>query len=215
LADDSDVASGSGTTDPPAPLNYLAHLRLAPAAPLLRLGNLLGDFVRGVDVSSLPPAVREGIAQHRAIDRFTDQHPRFCHSRARLGAPFARVSGVLVDVFYDHFLAREWQRWGDGRTLAQFTGDVYHLLAEQRELLSPQLRAALPHMVAQDWLGSYGDLDAVDLVLGRMARRLRHSTTLGEGGTALRANYDGLQGDFAAFFPEAIAHARTVWSPGS
>lgn len=199
---------------PPPPVNYLAHLRLAPAAPLLRLGNLLGDFVRGVDVSALPLLVQEGIAQHRAIDRFTDSHPVFRQSRARLGAPLHRVSGVLVDVFYDHFLARHWQRWGDGRTLAEFTADVYRLLAGQRELLSPQLRAALPHMVAQDWLGSYGDLRSVDEALLRMAGRLRHRTPLAEGGAVLRAHYEALHGDFAVFFPEAMVHAQSLRVPG-
>jgi acyl carrier protein phosphodiesterase len=188
-------------------LNWLAHLRLSPAEPQLQLGNLLGDFARGLDVSQLPERVQVGIAQHRRLDVFTDAHPVFRRSRARLGAGFQRLSGVLVDVFYDHFLARGWDRWGDGRPLAAFTAAVYRLLEGQRDTLPPSLRAALPHMVAQDWLGKYGELEAIDATLLRMAGRLSRPTLLAEGGRALRANYRELQADFAEFFPEAMAHA--------
>jgi len=193
-----------------ATLNWLAHLRLSPVDPQLRLGNLLGDFVRGVDVSLLPPQVQAGIEQHRSLDRFTDGHLVFRRSRARLGPGFARLSGVLVDVYYDHFLARGWERWGDGRPLPDFAGDVYRLLGQQHQWLTPPLRAALPHMVAQDWLGSYGDLEAIDATLARMAARLSRPTSLAEGGRELRAHYEALQADFAEFFPEAMAWAGAV-----
>jgi acyl carrier protein phosphodiesterase len=188
-------------------LNYLAHLRLSPADPQLRLGNLLGDFVRGVDVSLLPSRVQEGIAQHRLLDRFTDGHPAFRRSRARLGPAFARLSGVLVDVYYDHFLARGWERWGDGRTLPAFASETYRLLDEHRHSLTPPLRAALPHMVAQDWLGSYAEVEAIDATLARMAARMSRPTSLAEGGRELRAHYEALQADFAEFFPAAMARA--------
>lgn len=191
-------------------MNYLAHLRLAPAQPLLRLGNLLGDFVRGVDLGTLPAAVRQGIAQHRAIDRFTDAHPVFRQSRARLDAPFRRFSGVLVDVFYDHFLALGWDRHGDGRSLAEFVAAIHGELDAHQELLPPRLREALPRMRQQDWLGSYGDLAAIDRTLARMARRLRHANPLATGGEQLRRHHAALRCDFDQFFPQLQAHVRSV-----
>ena len=76
-----------------APMNWLAHLRLAPAEPLGRLGNLCGDFVRGIDLATLHPRLREGVAQHRAIDAFVDAHPVVRGSRRRLDEPFRRFAG--------------------------------------------------------------------------------------------------------------------------
>ena len=98
-------------------MNWLAHLRLAPDEPLVRLGNLAGDFVRGVDLQTLDPRVRRGIDQHRAIDRFVDGHEVHRRSRARFGEAWRRFAGVALDVFYDHFLARDWAQYGDGATL--------------------------------------------------------------------------------------------------
>jgi acyl carrier protein phosphodiesterase len=191
-------------------VNWLAHLRVAPPEPLPRLGNLLGDFVRGVDVATLPAPVRAGIAQHRAVDRFTDAHARFRRSRALVPAPLRRFSGVLVDVFYDHFLARDWHRFGDRRPLAAFTADVYALLAAHHHLLPPRLRHAAPHMAREDWLGSYAAVDGIELVLTRMAARLRRPSPLADGATALRAHYAALGNDFAAFFPDLLAFATAL-----
>src|SRR6187549_190225 len=98
-------------------MNWLAHLLLSPPEPLLRLGNLSGDFVRGIDVTLLRPELQLGITQHRRIDAFVDAHPLVRRSRERLDAPFRRFAGVLVDVYYDHFLARDWAALGDGRPL--------------------------------------------------------------------------------------------------
>jgi len=194
-------------------MNWLAHLRLAPTEPLLRIGNLCGDFVAGVDLASLPPAIQGGIWQHRALDRFVDAHAITAQSRQRLGLPFRRFAGVLVDVFYDHFLARDWARLGDGRPLAAFATATYDLLDAHAAVLPERLRAALPAMRAQDWLASYAELDGIDVVLARMAARLGRPTPLGEGGTVLRACYEALGEDFAALWPDLVRHSCAADSP--
>lgn len=191
-------------------MNWLAHLRLAPAEPLLRLGNLCGDFVRGVDVATLAPALQQGIRQHRAVDAFVDRHPIVRRSRARLDAPFRRLAGVLVDVFYDHYLARDWAALGDGRPLPEFAADVHALLREHEALLPPRLAAVRPWMEAQGWLAGYAQVDGIDAVLRRMAARLQRPTPLGDGAAQLRVHYDALADDFAAFWPELAAFARTL-----
>src|SRR5262245_60018569 len=153
-------------------MNWLAHLRLAPAAPLLRLGNLCGDFVLGVDLGTLHPELQRGIAQHRAIDRFVDAHPMVRSSRARLDPGFRRFSGVLIDVFYDHFLARDWPLHGHGGTLTEFAAMVHTLLDTHAALLPWRLQQAAPWMRSQAWLVSYADVDGIEAVLQRMARRV-------------------------------------------
>lgn len=192
-------------------MNWLAHLRVAPQQdPLLRLGNLAGDFVRGADLAALPAPLRQGIEQHRAIDRFTDAHPVFRRSRERIAPPLRRFGGVLVDVFYDHFLARRWDRFGTGAPLRAFADEVYgDLLAHERHL-PPRLRGAAPHLRSQDWLGAYATIDGIAVTLARMSRRLRRENALGDGVRALREGYEELAGDFESFFPELLAHARDV-----
>lgn len=191
-------------------MNWLAHLRLAPADPLLRLGNLCGDFVRGVDVAALRPELQRGIHQHRAVDAFVDAHAIVRRSRERLDPPFRRLAGVLVDVFYDHYLARDWHRLGDGRPLPEFAASVHALLREHEPLLPPRLVQALPWMERQGWLVGYAQIDGIEAVLRRMAQRLSRPTPLGEGAAQLRAHYEALEGDFAAFWPELVEFARDL-----
>jgi acyl carrier protein phosphodiesterase len=191
-------------------VNWLAHLRLSPDEPQLRLGALLGDFARADEVERLPPRVRDGVLHHRALDRFTDAHPVFRRSRARLPAPVRRFAGVLVDIFYDHFLARDWHRFGDGRPLRAFTAAQYALLDEHRALLPASLRDIAPALQREDWLASYAELAGIDLVLTRMSQRLRRANPLASGGGELRAHYSDLAGDFAAFFADAEPFAAAV-----
>lgn len=191
-------------------MNWLAHLRLAPRAPLLRLGNLCGDFVAGVELAALHPDLRRGIAQHRAVDAFVDAHPIVRRSRARLDAPFRRFAGVLVDVFHDHFLARDWDRLGDGSALATFAATVHGDLRAHLDLLPPRLQRAVAWMESEQWLVGYAGLAGIDAVLRRMAQRLRRETPLGDGAAQLQAHYGALDGDFAAFWPELVAFAREL-----
>ncbi|MBL9077759.1 MAG: DUF479 domain-containing protein [Planctomycetes bacterium] len=191
-------------------MNWLAHLRLAPRAPLLRLGNLCGDFVAGVELAALHPDLRRGIAQHRAVDAFVDAHPIVRRSRARLDPPFRRFAGVLVDVFHDHFLARDWDRLGDGSALATFAATVHGDLRAHLELLPPRLQRAVAWMESEQWLVGYAGLAGIDAVLRRMAQRLRRETPLGDGAAQLQAHYGALDGDFAAFWPELVAFAREL-----
>jgi len=187
-------------------VNYLAHLVLAPPSDAARVGNLLGDFAAGLDVGTLPRPLQEGVALHRAVDRFTDAHPAFRRSRRRLPPSLRRFSGVLVDVFYAPLLARHWDRFGTPDTpLETFTADCYRALHDWRDDLPPRLQEAAHHMRRLDWLARYRSLAHVDEVLRRMARRSPRFHALGRSGPALRQAYGGLERDFFAFFPQLVS----------
>lgn len=188
-------------------MNHLAHLWLAPPDPQVRAGALLGDFARGLDLQTLPARAREGLLHHRAIDRFTDAHPAFAQSRARVQAPLRRFSAVLVDVFYDHFLAAGWRELGDGRPLAAFTAEVYAQLRAQEPLLPQPLRAALPRMIGSDWLAKCRTDAGVGAVLSRIAARLRRPVPLADAVADLQQQRAALAADFAAFWPDVRAFA--------
>ncbi len=196
------------------PVNWLAHLRLAPDAPLVRVGNLAGDFVLGVDVALLHEDVRIGIAQHRAVDRFVDAHPVVRRARGRLEPPFRRFAGVLVDVYFDHFLASGWDRFGDGRPLMQFVDDVHELLARNEGHLPPRLASVLPWMRRERWLFEYSTLEGIDAVLTRMARRVARPTPLAAGGDILRRERVAFATDFEELWPELVRFAAALSAAG-
>ena len=188
-------------------MNWLAHLRLAPTEPLVRLGNLAGDFVRGLDLDQLPEPVRRGVAQHRALDRFVDAHPAHRRCRARLRAPWRRFGGVAADVFLDHFLARDWNRHGDGRPLQRFVDEVHGQLRRHRASLPPRLAALHDRMARHGWLTMYATLDGVDRVLVQMSQRSRRAAPLATVSGELRRCYGAFEADFEELWPAACAFA--------
>ena len=186
-------------------MNWLAHLRLSPPRPLVRLGNLAGDFVQGVAVDTLPEDLQAGIALHRAIDQFVDAHPVVVAAKARLVPPFRRFGGVLLDVFFDHFLARDWRHHGDGQGLPAFLAEVHGDLRTHHAVLPAPLQRVAPRFCADGWLEGYTSIDGIARVLGLMAARLSRPTPLAEGAGLLRSDQAAFERDFAALWPELVA----------
>ncbi|MCU0863140.1 MAG: ACP phosphodiesterase [Planctomycetes bacterium] len=191
-------------------MNWLAHLRLSPPAPLLRLGNLAADFVQGVDLATLHPELQRGIAMHRAVDRFVDAHPLVDSARARVPPPLRRFAGVLIDVYCDHFLARDWDRLGAGQPLDAFLGEVHAALRTHHELLPPALQRVAPRLCADGWIEGYAQLDGLERVFGLMAARRARIAPLAAGAEPLRRHYDAFAADFAALWPQLLEHTARV-----
>lgn len=191
-------------------MNYLAHMFLAGDTAEERTGALLGDFVKGSIEDRFPEAIRNGILLHRAIDRYTDAHPTVRASCMLVSDERRRFAGILVDVFYDHFLARHWRRYS-AMPLNQFTQSVYAALGRDRGSHPPRLQQILPCMMRDDWLGSYGDLNAVDAALNGIARRFRRfrrAVALTNAIVELDRNYDAFEVHFLRFFPQLIRYAQ-------
>lgn len=185
-------------------MNYLAHLLLAGAEDTDRLGALMGDFVKGPLPGALNADLAAGVMLHRRIDSFADAHPAFHRSRCRISAQRRRYGGILVDMFYDHLLARHWQHFHD-QDLADFAREAYALLRRHEALLPVRLAGMLPAMEAGDWLASYGDTLALALALERMSRhRLRSPNPLANGEEELQADAPGFEADFLEFLPAAM-----------
>src|SRR6266850_1875154 len=118
-------------------MNWLAHLYLSEPNPEFRLGNLLADIAPDRSLASLPAAFQRGIAQHRRIDAFTDSHPVVRRSIQRFAPPFRRFGSIVCDVFYDHFLARDWDSYSS-EPLSTFAQSVYGSFDAYRPLISPE-----------------------------------------------------------------------------
>ncbi|MEE1895914.1 acyl carrier protein phosphodiesterase [Metapseudomonas otitidis] len=181
-------------------MNYLAHLHLGGPAPHQLLGSLYGDFVKGPLDGRWPQGIEAGIRLHRRIDLFTDTHPLVRDARALFPAARRRVSGILLDLFFDHCLARDWADYAEV-PLPTFTGQVYRVLADQAVLPGALARIA-PRMAEQDWLGSYRDFDTLAAVMGGMSRRLSRPELLAGGFDELAERYQPLSDHFRRFYPE-------------
>jgi acyl carrier protein phosphodiesterase len=188
-------------------MNYLAHLYLAGPDPEARIGNLMGDFVKGPVPDDLPDAWRSGILLHRRIDSYTDHHPVVLRSKRRIGPPFRRYGGILIDLFYDHLLTRQWVRYHD-QPLDDFVHDVHRLIERRLPELPPLMQRSMHYLLATDLLLAYRELDGIARALAGLERRLSRPSNLGAARVELERHYDALDEDFAAFFPELIAYTE-------
>lgn len=180
-------------------MNYLAHLHLGGQRPAQLLGSLYGDFVKGPVAGRFPDELAQAIQLHRSIDAFTDSHPLIKQSIARFPAERRRYAGIVLDVFFDHCLARDWAQYADV-PLAAFTRRVYGVLAAEPELPERLARIA-PHMAAHDWLGSYEEFAVLEQVLAGISRRLSRPEGLAGAMQELHDLYQPLSSDFAEFYP--------------
>jgi len=196
-------------------LNYFAHLALAqPTAPS-KVGNLLGDFMRGVREEQLPEPVRRGLLNHRLVDRVTDDHPPVRHSRQLFAAPRRRFAGVALDVLFDHFLVRHWARFHD-QPLHQAIDRDYRLLLEGRALMPVPMRAVVERMVAQDWVRHYAELDTVGRALDRIAARVRFANRFQGCQADIEHHYEHLEQVFLELYPglqRAVAEQALEQAP--
>lgn len=167
----------------------------------------MGDFVKGRLDETWSVAIRRGIELHRRIDSFSHTNPTVRRSIRRMDPLYRHCRGILVDIFYDHFLARNWSRYAE-IPLSQFARRVYRALEIHHQILPTGLQRIAPRMVAHRWLESYRDLETVKVVLERLSSRLSRPNPLALGIEELRRNHQPLEEDFALFLPQAVAYAR-------
>ncbi|MCB1230710.1 MAG: DUF479 domain-containing protein [Verrucomicrobiae bacterium] len=192
-------------------MNFLAHLHLARPEPVSRLGNLLGDFVRGRRDERFSPEIWRGIMHHRRLDAFTDSHPAWKRSRQRLAPERVRFAGIVVDVFYDHFLSRLWDRFEpDGESLADFIDHCHCDLKMAAPLGPADANVVIARMEAQGWLGSYGEISGIDDALRRISRRGPRLGPIAGAIADLERDYAGFEEDFLAFYPEAREESEAL-----
>lgn len=188
-------------------MNWLAHLYLTPPTPEGWLGALLGDVLRGPVPPDLQPEIASAIALHRRIDTLTTTHPAVRHSCARIDAAHGHYRRVIVDVFYDHVLARSFAQWSD-QPLPSFLARAYagiDRLLRERPDLTP---AFYVPMREQGWLTSYAEVEGIEITLRRMRTRLRRDHPLEAAVRDLVADRPGFAADLREFLPDAIALAR-------
>jgi acyl carrier protein phosphodiesterase len=195
-------------------MNFLAHALLAGDDPALVVGGVVGDWIKGPLPGCLPPDLARGVALHRAIDSHAETHPAFRRSRARVSPARRRYAGVLVDIFYDHLLARDWDALHH-RPFAEFRLGVYSAVAARHVDLPEGSHFALKLMGAEDWFDSYARIEGIADVLQRMSRRARRPNPLAGGEAEFLADAEGFRADFLEWLADARDFAMRWRLPGT
>jgi len=182
-------------------LNFLFHLYLSGDDPDILTGNLMGDFVKGRVGEEYPPRLRCGIVLHRRIDSFAQNHPLFRQSRLRIDSGYGLWRGVLVDLFYDHFLAAQWGQWSSVPFDA-YIGQARRMVEANRPYLPERMQEVVP-VIFEKLIPSYREVEGIGTALERMAGRVRRPNPLAGGEEQLSSHYAGLRDDFRLFVPEA------------
>ena len=183
-------------------MNYLVHLYLSGSDPEVQLGGLMGDFVKGRIPADYPEKTALGLHLHRRIDSLAQNSPHTRRSRQRLDPKFGHGRGIIVDIFYDHFLAANWRDYSTSQ-LTSYAADVYKLLQGSHQQLPHGLQQVAPRMIEYNWLVSYQHRKVVGKALQRIAQRLSRPLPLAESVEDLDAHEVSLVQDFAAFMNEA------------
>ena len=189
-------------------MNFLAHALLAGDHPALIVGGVTGDWIKGTLPGALPDDLARGVALHRAIDSYAETNAAFKRSRARFSAERRRYAGVIVDVIYDHLLARNWQDLHH-QPLDEYCGSVYRLIKVRLNDLPISSHRALMLMEKEDWLTSYAQIEGIADVLRRMSFRARQPNPLANSELEFLADVDGFTSDFFVWLDDTKEFCRS------
>lgn len=184
-------------------MNFLAHAHLSGANKDVLLGNFIADAVKGNKFLDFRQDIQTGIILHRQIDTYTDSHALFKQSMSRVRKSFGRYSGIVMDIFYDHFLARNWKDYHEDE-LAVFASYVYKILTRNVMILPNRTKRLLPFLVSQNWLTSYAEFEGLKQVFYGMNRRTGRISGMDKAVDVLMEHNDGLYVDFKEFYPQLI-----------
>jgi len=185
-------------------MNFLAHLFLSNENPEIMTGNFIGDFVKGKNLEErFGKEIAKGILLHREIDWFTDRHIVVKQSKDRLRLKYRHYSGVIVDIFYDHFLAKNFNRYSE-KLLPDYADECYNIIQQHGSILPDNVKQMLPYMINGNWLVNYAKVEGVHRALSGMARRAKFESKMEFASEDLKNHYADFEKEFFSFFPELI-----------
>ena len=188
-------------------MNFLAHIYLSGNNKMVTIGNFIADGIKSDAYKNYPADIQKGILLHREIDTFTDAHPIVRQSTKRLHKNYGHYSGVIVDILYDHFLAKNWNVYSSVK-LKDFVENFYEDLEEHFEILPLRIQNLIPYMVADNWLYNYSKIEGIQRVFDGMNRRIKHVSRMNEATTELKRHYTEFQEEFTLFFNELIPFSK-------
>jgi len=191
-------------------MNFLAHTYLSGCHEEIIVGNFMGDYVKGRNYMKFPEQVKKGILIHRDIDSFTDSHPITHRNKLRCAERYHKYAGIIIDIFYDHFLASLWDRYST-IPLHAFVSRTYDLLKRNYTVLPEAIKRWFPTFLENNWMMAYQSVDGIELVLERMAANTSLPDHAAYAVEVLSEQYALFQEDFLEFFPEIIDFISTKY----
>jgi len=182
-------------------MNFLGHFYLSKHEPGLLVGNYIADFVKGKKYLDYPESISEGIIMHRNIDHFTDQHPMIRKGRKRLFPIYRHYASVIMDMYYDHYLARYWSNYSS-EDLEAFSDSVYNTIEEHWQFLPEKSQFMFPYMKSGNWLLRYTTTEGIGKSLTGMSIRLNNNSKLELAENQLLEYYEDFKSEFEIFMPE-------------
>jgi acyl carrier protein phosphodiesterase len=189
-------------------LNFLAHIYLSGDDDQLMIGNFIADFVKGKKKDEYPQKIKQGIELHRAIDDFTDHHEITGRSKDRLRTKYGKYSGVIVDLYYDHFLAANFSEYHTS-SLQDFSQHTYSVLKENWNVLPTGVQYMVPFMIERNWLLNYATMDGIGRALTGLSKRVSFENKMDQSVLDLKERYEFFEMDFKDFFPDLIQFVDT------
>ena len=190
-------------------MNFLAHSYLSGNNEKVLLGNFMGDFIKGKQYEKYEKEIAKGVLLHREIDQFTDKNEVVYQSKLRLRKAISHYAGVVVDIFYDHFLVHQWEKFST-ITIENFVSNIYEVIKKYDYLLPAAAKYTIPFMIEQDWLLSYGKMEGLTRSLRGISKRSRFHPPLEDAIPILKNDYASFEEEFMIFFPKLIHHVENV-----
>jgi acyl carrier protein phosphodiesterase len=189
-------------------MNFLSHLYLSGDSEGLIIGNFNADSVKGSAFNNFPEAIQKGIILHRQIDTFTDTHPIVELSKQRLRVKYKKYASVIVDIYYDHYLAINWNDYSS-ENFNQYTQNIYSLIEQNKHHLPPKSVMFTKYMLEHNILLAYAKLEGIEKVLYGMSRRTTFESNMEHAIHDLKEHYELFENEFKLFFPELQQHVNT------
>lgn len=184
-------------------MNFLAHIYLSGENEGVAIGNFIADGIKGKGYKKYPREIQIGILLHREIDTFTDAHKTVRKSTKRLHKKYRHYSGVIVDILYDYFLAKNWDKYCD-TPLDIYVDNFYNALESNYELLPSRIKHLMPYLIGDNWLLSYATTEGIQKVLEGMNRRTKNKSKMNLAVAELIEFHDEFEAEFTKFFDELI-----------
>ena len=188
-------------------MNFLSHLYLAGNSEGLILGNYIADSVKGSEINNFSKEIQQGILLHRKIDNFTDSHLMVERSKQRLREKYKKYAGVIVDIYYDHYLAVNWNNYSYIE-LETFVNNIYFIINSNLNILPVKSAMFTKYMLQHNILIGYSKLEGIEKVLKGMARRTTFNSNMEYAIEDLKEHFNLFENEFKMFFPELQSYVK-------